>query len=310
MTKASKHAAKGVTGWTPPNLSGKVAVVAGASRGAGRGIAVALGHTGATVYVAGRTASGGPPPFDGAPGTIEDTAEEITRRGGRGIAVRADCSVEADVAALFARVEKEHGHLDLLANGVWGSSEQNNLQFFGKGKRAFWELESPPGWSESVMQGAYPCLLTSVYGARLMAPRRKGLIVHITDHNDDDAGSSLFWLFYTLGHRAINRMAPAMHKELAKRNVAVIALCPGFMRTERVMMFVDKMSEAEKKKWGFDKSETTEYVGRAVASLAADPKVLKKSGKLLYGGDLAGEYGFKDADGKDVGNFLKKMGMA
>jgi NAD(P)-dependent dehydrogenase (short-subunit alcohol dehydrogenase family) len=283
------------------NLAGKVAVVAGASRGAGRGIALALGETGAVVYVAGRTTRDGPRPFDGAPGTVEDTAEEVTRRGGRGIAVRADCSVEADVAGLFERVQREEGRLDVAANGVWGSSQQSYDQFFGKDKRPFWELPSL-GWRESIAEGAYAHLLVARHAARLMAPRGQGLIVSITEPNDDYAGGSLFWLFTTFGHRCINKMVAAMSPDLAKAGVAAVALCPGFMRTERVLMTLEAFPEGERDKmkraYGFDKSESTEYAGRAVAALAADPKVMRKSGQLVHVGDLAREYGFTDVDGR------------
>lgn len=310
MNTRNEKKAAGPVGWTPPDFKDRVVVVAGASRGAGRGIALALGDTGATVYVAGRTTRGGPKPFDGAPGTIEDTAEEVTRRGGRGIAVRTDCSADAEVAALFERVGKERGQLDILANGVWGSSEQTALQFTGKERRPFWELESPPGWREAILGAAYPCLLTSQHAARLMAPRGKGLIVHVTEPVEEYGDKeSLFWMFTGLGHRAINRMVAAMSRELAKRQIISIALCPGFMRTERVEIHMKKLDEAARRRWGYDKSETTEYVGRAVASLAADAKVLNKSGKLLLVGDLAVEYGFKDADGKHVGNIYKEMKM-
>jgi len=293
-------------GWTPPDLSNWVAVVAGASRGAGRGIALALGETGATVYVTGRTTRRGRKPPDGMPGTIEGTAAEVTRRGGRGIPVRADCSVEKEVAALFARVQREQGRLDILANAVWGGGEQ----FAGDDwrQRPFWELENT-GWHAMMMSGAYACLLVTKHAARLMARRggrRRGLIVHVTEPvlEKYDRGGPLFWMFWMLGHRAINRIVEATKSDLANRRIAAIALAPGWMRTERVMKYT---SEKMKRSSRFAKSESTEYVGRAVASLAADPKVLKKSGKLLYAGDLAAEYKFKDADGRYIPNFYKAL---
>ena len=297
--------APGPIGWTPPDLRGKVAIVTGASRGAGRGIALALGETGATVYVTGRTARGGPQPFDGAPGTIDDTAEEVTRRGGVGIPVRCDHTVESEVEALFERVRREQGRLDTLANAVWGGSEQY-VQKDWKSK-PFWELEST-GWKQTMTAGAYAFLLASIHAARLMAPRRRGLIVHVTEPvlEKYDRGGPLFWMFWMLGHRCINRMSEAMSPDLKKRDIASLALAPGWMRTERVMMYT---SEKEKKSPRFAKSETTEYVGRAVAMLAADPKVLRKTGKLLYVGDVAREYGFKDADGRYVPNFYRELKM-
>lgn len=293
-------------GWTPPGFRGKVAVVTGASRGAGRGIALALGDTGATVYVTGRTTRRGPKPFDKAPGTIDDTAEEVTRRGGRGIPVRVDHTVEEEVTALFERVRREQGRLDILANAVWGGNERYGEK--GWRNRPFWELSST-GWQEMMMAGAYAHFLASQYAARLMAPRRRGLIVNITEPVIEkyDRGGPLFWTFWMLGHRCINRIAEAMSADLKKRKVTIVALAPGFMRTERVLMHMK--SEKAKKAMRFDKSETTEYVGRAVASLAADAKALKKTGKLLYVGDLAQEYGFKDADGRAVPNFYRELKM-
>jgi NAD(P)-dependent dehydrogenase (short-subunit alcohol dehydrogenase family) len=279
--------------------------VAGASRGAGRGIALALGGAGATVYVTGRTRRAGPRPFDDAPGSIEDTAEEVGRRGGRGIAVRVDHTVEAEVAALFERVSAEAGRLDLLANAVWGGSEQ----YVQKGwqKRPFWELESA-GWRETMMAGPYACLVASRHAARLMAPRRRGLIVHVTEPVLEryDKGGPPFWMFWMLGHRGINRLSEAMSPQLAKRGIASIALAPGWMRTERVMMYT---SAREKRSPRFAKSESTEYVGRAVVSLAADRRVRRFSGKLLFVGDLAGTYGFPDVDGRRVPNFYKALKM-
>ena len=309
MSTRNKKKADGPVGWTPPDFKDRVAVVAGASRGSGRGIALALGETGATVYVTGRTARGGPEPHDGAPGTIEDTAEEVTRRGGRGIPVRVDYTQEAEVAAFFERVGREKGRLDILANGVWGSSEETMRIWKGNGG-AFWELESN-NFKEAMIGGAYPALLASIHAARLMVRHGRGLIVHVTEPAGDpgENASSLFQIFHSLGHLSINRMAGAMSRGLAKRKVAMVALAPGFMRTERVLKNLEAMTEKQKQALRFDLSETTEYVGRAVASLAADAKLLRKSGELLYVGDLAKEYGFKDADGKLVANFYRELKM-
>jgi NAD(P)-dependent dehydrogenase (short-subunit alcohol dehydrogenase family) len=309
MSTRIKKQASGPLGWTPPNLKGKVAVVAGGSRGSGRGIALALGETGATVYVSGRSTREGPKPFDGAPGTIEQTAEAVTRRGGHGIPVRCDHTIEADVEALFERIEHDHGRLDLLANGVWGSSAESSAIWNGT-RKPFWEFKSN-GWQETVVGGAYAALLATTHAARLMAPRGRGLIVHVTEPIFEEFGriTSLFWLFNMVGHRSINQITEVTAPALAKRNIAIIALAPGFMRTERVLKHIETMTEKQKQAYRFELSETTEYVGRAVASLAADANILPKTGKLLYGGDLAVEYGFKDSDGKAVGNFYRKAKM-
>ncbi len=159
-----------------------------------------------------------------------------------------------------------------------------------------------------MMGGAYAALLASIHAARLMVLRGRGLMVHVTELASDPQGK-LFWMFHTMGHLGINRMVEAMSGDLKKHKVAIIALAPGFMRTERVLINMKTMTEKQKQAYRFDLSETTEYVGRAVASLAADAKALRRSGKLLYVGDLAKEYGFKDADGKFVANLYRELKM-
>ena len=306
MSVRSKQKANGPVGWTPPDFKDRVAIVAGASRGAGRGIALALGETRATVYVTGRTTRGGPKPFHGAPGTIDDTAEEVTRRGGRGIPVRCDHAVDSDVAALFERVQREHGRLDILANGVWDFNTMAVQKDWKK--RPVWELAGKC-WQEAMVAGPYAHLVAALHAARVMAAQRGGLIVSVTEPilEKYDRGGSLPWMFHILAHRGINRMVEAMSPDLVKRKIAMVALAPGFMRTERVLMHMK--TEKQKRAFRFDLSETPEYVGRAVASLAADAKLLRRSGKLLYVGDLAKEYGFKDADGKFVANFYRELKM-
>ncbi|HEX9760795.1 MAG TPA: SDR family NAD(P)-dependent oxidoreductase [Candidatus Acidoferrales bacterium] len=289
--------------WQPPGLRGRVAIVAGASRGAGRGIALALGDTGATVYVTGRTTRRGRRPPDGIGGTIDDTAAEVTRRGGRGIAVRVDHAVESEVEDLYQRVRREQGRLDIVANAVWGGSGFLHEPHWQK--RPFWELRSA-GWQETMMAGAYAAYLNTIHAARLMAPRRRGLIVHVTELvlEKYDRGGPPFWMLWMLGHRVINRLVDATRADLAKRKITTIALAPGWMRTERVMKHT---SAKEKKSVRFAKSESTEYAGRAVAMLAADPRVPARTGKLLYVGDLARHYGFRDNDGRAVPNFYKEL---
>lgn len=273
------------------DLSGKVAVVAGASRGAGRGIAMALGDCGATVYITGRTTRSGKPPPDGAPGTIEDTADEVSARGGQGIPVLVDHTDREQVAAFFARMEQEQGRLDVLVNAVWGGNEIHPQLGWGK---PFWE-QPDEGWQLMMQAGVYAYLLNSQCAARLMAG--PGLIVHVTDGVGDYRGQ----IHWDLAHEAINRMALGMSADGKRKNIAVVVLNPGFMRTERVLMHLK--TEAQKKMFGFDRSESTEYIGRAVASLTADTEVQTKSGQLLYVADLAEQYGFTDIDGKFVPRF-------
>ena len=305
MAPKGKKTAKIVDSeWLKGSLAGKVAVVAGASRGAGRGIALALGDAGATVYVAGRTSRNAAKPTDGAPGTIEDTAEEVTRRGGRGIAVQADCSSEPEVVGFFDRVGTEQSRLDVLANAVWGANEYFSEE--GRKGKLFWELPNT-FWQEAMMAGPYAYLLCNKYAARLMARQRSGLIACITEpvFEKYDRGGSVFWMLWMLGHRGINRTVEATSSELKKHKINIVALAPGWMRTERVLMHT---SDKEKKSARFAMTESTEYVGRAVAALAADSRSLRHSGRLLYVGDLAKQYGFADVDGRQP-HFYREMKM-
>lgn len=287
-------------------LAGRVAVVAGASRGAGRGIACALGDAGATVYVTGRTTRGGPRPRDGAPGTIEDTAGEVTARGGRGIAVRVDHTREDEVAALFARVARDHGRLDVLATAVWGGHDGHATfdEAMAAGQQPFWA--QPDGqWARTMDAGPYAYYLAAVHAMRLMAPRKAGLIVGVTDYYfdgapDDPAGGGQ--MLDVLAHRVIERLQRAMSVDATPAGIAVVTLMPGFMRTERVELYLDG-NERLKKAFRYDLSESPEYLGRAVAALAADRQATAKSGAVCFVADLAREYGFTDVDGRQPPRF-------
>lgn len=273
------------------SLAGKVAVVTGASRGGGRGIALALGEAGATVYVTGRSARGGST-TEGLPGTIEETAEAVSARGGAGIAVRCDHTADAEVEALFARVRAERGRLDLLVNNVWGGYERyGSPQAFTV---PFWE-QPLRHWQGMFEAGLRAHFVASRHAALLMLPRRQGLIVNTVAW---DQGKYLGNLFYDVAKAAIVRMAFGMARELREHGVAAVAVAPGFMRTERVVAVID---DAPSFDWSV--TESPEYVGRAVAALVADPAVMSKSGQVLAVGDLAREYGFLDVDGRYVPPF-------
>jgi NAD(P)-dependent dehydrogenase (short-subunit alcohol dehydrogenase family) len=214
-------------------LQGKVAVVTGASRGAGRGIALSLGEAGATVYVTGRSVRGGPT-SDGMPGTVEDTADEVRRRGGEGIAVRCDHAVEADVAALFGRVQKESGRLDILVNNAWAGNEGYDGRTYPDGSKwgtPFWE-RSEMLWTRMIDGGARLHLEASRHGAPLLVTQKSGLVVctSFADH-----GKYVGDFYYDLAKATISRLAFAMAQELRPHGVACIALSPGWMRTERVL---------------------------------------------------------------------------
>lgn len=269
-----------------PDLRGKIAVVTGASRGAGRGIARVLGEAGAVVYVTGRSLRG-LPTTDHAPGTIEDTAEEVTARGGRGISVRCDHTVEDEVSALFAHILAEQGGLDLLVNNAWGGNEHSHGGVYPDGSHwgiPFWERSLRP-WHSMFEAGVRAHLMASRYAVPLLLNRPGGMIACTTfwDHQ-----RYLGDLYYDLAKASINRLAFAMAQDLRPHGITSVAISPGFMRTERVLAEGSDLSQ----------TESTEYVGRAIAALAADPHRLARTGQVLTVAKLAREYGFTDIDGR------------
>ncbi len=272
-------------------LIDKVAIVTGASRGAGRGIAATLGEAGATVYVTGRSVKG-QATTENLSGTIEETAEIVTARGGIGIPVRCDHTVDSDVEALFALIQNEQGRIDLLVNNAWGGYEHHDYRKFSA------PLYEQPlrHWDGMFTAGVRSALIASRLGALQMLPRRQGLIVNITAWDRD---KFLVNVFYDVAKNAINRMTYGIARELRPHNVTTLALAPGFMRTERVA----GAFEAAGNKDYLNFTESPEYVGRAVASLAADPKILEKTGRVLAVGDVAEEYGFTDIDGRQIPAF-------
>ncbi len=280
-------------------LAGRVAVVAGATRGAGRGIARMLGAAGATVYCTGRSVSGGPA-TPGRSETIQETAELVTAEGGRGIAVRVDHTVESEVEALFARIREEAGQLDVLVNDIWGGDA---LTEWGS---PFWKLTTSQGMA-LLERAVHTHIITSRHGVPLMVERNAGLIVEVTD------GDTLGYrgnLFYDLAKNAVIRLAYAMAADLEAHEVTALALTPGFLRSEAVLdhfgVTEANWRDAIAKDAYFSESETPCFVGRAVAALAGDPDVGKKSGGLFSSWGLAREYGFDDLDGRrpDWGTFF------
>ena len=273
-------------------LDGKVALVAGATRGAGRGIACMLGEAGATVYCTGRSVRGQPPsegPYAGRPETIEETAEMVIARGGKGFAVRVDHLVLEEVEALVARIRREQGRLDVLVNDI-SEGIQHDWQ-------PFWKVSLEKGF-RALRQGVRSHILTSHCAAPLMIERRGGLVVEITD--GDFLGYHAT-LFYDLVKTNVNRLAYAMANDLAPHGIAAIAVTPGYMRTEAILDSFGvpeaRWKDATRKDEHFAFSETPFFVGRAVAALAADPNVMAKSGGIFGSWTLSDEYGFTDADG-------------
>jgi NAD(P)-dependent dehydrogenase (short-subunit alcohol dehydrogenase family) len=272
-------------------LRGRVALVAGATRGAGRGIACALGEAGATVYCSGRSIKG-KPATKGRRETIEQTAEMVTARGGKGIPVRCDHLKETEVKKLVARIKREQkGQLDILVNDIWGGDA---LTEWGK---TFWQLSLDKGFA-MLRQAVHSHIITSRYAVPLLVARGRGLIVEITD---GDFFGYRFNLFYDLVKMSVIRLAMAMAYELRKTEIAAVAVTPGFLRSEAMLdrfgVSEANWREAGKKEPDFLHSETPLFVGRAVAALAADPEVKKKSGQVFSSWNLGDEYGFTDADG-------------
>jgi NAD(P)-dependent dehydrogenase (short-subunit alcohol dehydrogenase family) len=225
------------------------------------------------------------------PETIEETAEGVDARGGKGVAVRADHTVEADVTALFDRVRREQGRLDLLVNDIWGGDE---LAEWGK---PFWELD--PGKGFLMLRRAVDShILTAIHGAPLLIAGGAGLIVEVTD---GDSAAYRGNLFYDLAKASAIRLALGMSEELRPAGVSAVAVTPGFLRSEAMLEYfgVDEASwrDGAAKDPHFIASETPFYVGRAVAALAADPGISARSGGVFTSWGLAEEYGFTDADG-------------
>lgn len=268
-------------------LNGKVALVAGATRGAGRGIAVELGAAGAMVYCTGRSVRG---QTTGRPETIDETAEFVTDAGEQGIAVRVDHTKPLEVQALIERIDKEqHGHLDIVVNDIWGGDE---LAEWGV---PFWAHRLDDGL-KMLDRAINTHIITSHYAAPLLVKRKQGVIFEITDGKTYDYRGTFF---YDLVKVTIMRMAKTMAIELEPHNVAAIAVTPGFLRSEAMLgdLTEENWRERIKEDKFFAFSETPHYIGRAIAALAADPKVMAKTGLTLATWDLAEEYGFTDIDG-------------
>jgi len=307
MAKVSK---KVINPFPKKSLHGKIALVAGATRGAGRGIAIALGEAGATVYCTGRSSRKNPKKNPARPETIEETADLVTAAGGRGIPVRIDHTIPAEVKKLAALIKRQHKGLDILVNDIWGGDPLTEWS------KTFWTVNLENGL-QLLKQAIHSHIITAHYAAPLMLGRSKpghapAIIFEITD------GDAFYYrgnLFYDLVKISVIRLAFAMSRELRKRNVVSVALTPGFLRSEAVLDHF-KVTEANWKDAGkqninkdqnsydqndapsdFMISESPRYIGRAVVALASDPKVKEKTGRVFSSWALAREYGFTDLDG-------------
>jgi NAD(P)-dependent dehydrogenase (short-subunit alcohol dehydrogenase family) len=282
-------------------LDGKVAVVAGGTRGAGRGISVALGEQGATVYVTGRSTRDDPSEM-GRPETIEETAALVNEAGGEGIPVRLDHLVESEVATFAQRLRDERGgQLDVLVNDIWGGDP---LTQWGR-----------PFWKHSLHQGlriqelaVKTHMITSWHLVPLMVERGSGLVVEITDGVEDKYRGNLY---YDLAKATVIRLAVGQAHDLREHGVAAVAVTPGFLRSEAMLdlfgVTEDNWRDAVEKDQHFIASETPLFVGRAVAALASDPAVMERTGQTLSSWLLGREYKFDDADGRrpDWGKYAR-----
>ncbi|MGW3865929.1 SDR family oxidoreductase [Streptomyces sp. NPDC005047] len=275
-------------------LAGRVALVAGATRGAGRGIAVELGAAGATVYVTGRSTRARRSEYD-RPEAIEDTADLVTEAGGHGVAVPADHLEPEQVARLVDRIAREQGRLDILVNDIWGG--ENLFEW----DRPVWEHDLDKGL-RMLRLAVETHAVTSHHALPLLLRGSGGLVVEVTDGTDDynrDHYRNSF--FYDLAKTSVVRMAFALGHELGPRGATAVALTPGWLRSEIMLdhygVREDNWRDALDRVPHFAISETPRYVGRAVAALAGDPDVARFNGRSLSSGGLAQEYGFTDLDG-------------
>ncbi len=268
-------------------LSGKVAVVTGASRGIGKGIAWVLGEQGATVYVTGRTVEPGVAPL---PGTVGETAEEVTRRGGKGIAVGVDHGDDEQVAALFERVKKEQGKLDLLVNNAITLSEDLIVP------KPFWE--KPLSNWEMIDVGVRSHFVAAWHAAQIMVPQKSGLIVAISGYV---GVTYTYGVLFGMGKTAADRMARDMAIELKPHNVASVSLWQQLTWSEIAVRNLGANPDM-KSATVTDPTNacTVEYPGRVVAALLGDPAIMKRSGATLINSEMGAEYGLTDVDGRVI----------
>jgi NAD(P)-dependent dehydrogenase (short-subunit alcohol dehydrogenase family) len=288
------------------SLEGKVALVAGATRGAGRGIAVELGAAGAVVYVTGRTTREQASEY-GRPETIEETAELVNRAGGKGIPVRTDHLDPEQVRALMNRIEAEQGRLDVLVNDIWGGEHLIE-----------WNM---PVWEQSLEKGFRMLrlaidthLITNHFALPLLIRSGKGLVVEMTDgtaaYNDRNYRLSMF---YDLAKTSVLRMAKSLAHELRPHGCTAVAVTPGWMRSEIMLdhygVREENWRDALVKEPHFIISETPRFVGRAVAALAGDPEAGRWNGCSVSSGELAKVYGFCDVDGSrpDAWRYIEEV---
>jgi NAD(P)-dependent dehydrogenase (short-subunit alcohol dehydrogenase family) len=275
-------------------LTGRIALVSGATRGGGRGIAVALGEAGATVYATGRSTREQRSELD-RPETIEETAEMVTAAGGEGIAVQVDHLDPEQVRGLVERIDAEHGRLDVLVNDIWGAEDLVDWN------TPIWEHDLANGL-RLLRLAIDTHLITSHYALPLLVRRPGGLLVEVTDGTAEyNADHYRLSTFYDLAKTSVIRIAWAQAQELRDHGCTAVALTPGWMRSELMLehhgVSESNWRDATERTPHFSISETPRFVGRAVAALAGDPDVARWNGQSLSSGGLAQDYGFTDVDG-------------
>jgi len=265
--------------WVGPDLQGKVAVVTGGSRGIGKGIAEGLGECGATVYVTGRSESD---PSNPQPLTVQATAARVTELGGQGIACKVDHNQDDEVRALFEQVERDHGRLDVLVNNVYQIPNPPALS------GGFWE-HPVSVWDDQCGVGLRGYYVASVYGAPMMVRQRSGLIVNISSRG---GLGYVFSASYGVGKAGVNRMAQDMAHELKDFNCAALSLSPSKVKTE----FILDMVAQGKMQLDPETAQSVRLSGRCIAALAADPKIMNRSGEIYTVSEIATSYGVIDPD--------------
>ncbi|TVP85983.1 MAG: SDR family NAD(P)-dependent oxidoreductase [Alkalicoccus sp.] len=272
-------------------LKGKTALVTGASRGAGRATAIEIGRAGAFVYVTARSTLGDL--TNNWPGTIEETIAAIEAEGGKGAAVRCDHTVDSQTKAVIDQIDREQGKLDILVNNVWGAHD------LGVEQKPFREL-SLKNWDTMFTAGVRAQLAVNHFALPLLDKSTNALIIHTTFW---DEGKYTGQFYYDLAKNALVRMAYGLSVDLEESGITVLALSPGFMRTELVLKHFGTDEEHWMNMPELKQTESPYYVGRAAAALAGDPDIKQKNGRVLRTGDLAEEYDFTDIDGRRIPPF-------